>query len=94
MSGDFRDEAHRLASLIALVFGSLMHVVVGVFVLLSGLVAPAWAAAILSILWVAAAWLLWRWRATPIRALLVPVGMAAIWWATVTAGDVWLGWTA
>lgn len=94
MAGDFKDHGHRLASLIAVVFGSLMHVVVGVFVLSSGLVAPAWAAAILSILWVAAAWLLWRWRTTPIRALLVPVGMAAIWWATVTAGDAWLGWTA
>lgn len=94
MSGDFRDEAHRLASLIALVFGSLMHLVVGSFVFLTGLVAPWWAWFAMMALWLLSAWLLWRWRSTPIRALLVPVGMAAIWWATIMAGDIWLGWTA
>lgn len=90
----FESEGRRLASLIALVFGGLMHVVVGVFVLSSGLVAPAWAAAVLSILWVTAAWLLWRWRHAPVRVLFVPVVMAAFWWAAITAGDAWLGWSA
>jgi hypothetical protein len=25
--------------------------------------------------------------------MLVPFAMAAIWWATITAGGSWLGWT-
>lgn len=94
MPDDLRDDGRRIASLIGLVFGGLMHLVVGVFVLSSGLVAPAWAAALLSVLWVAAAGLLWHWRHTPLRALFVPVVMALVWWATITAGDIWLGWTA
>lgn len=94
MAGDFRDDAHRLASLVALVFGGLMHAIVGYFVFLTGLVAPWWAWFTMVALWVIGARLLWRWRTTPIRALFVPIMMAAIWWATIMAGDLWLGWTA
>lgn len=91
---DLHDSGHRLAGLIGLVFGSLLHVVVGVFVFSSGLVAPPWATVVLIGLWFVAASLLWTWRRSPVRALLVPVGMAVVWWAAVTAGDIWLGWTA
>lgn len=92
--GSFDDDGHRIASAIGVAFGGLLHLVVGAFVLPSGLVAPAWAWLGLVALWVAGALLLWVWRRSPVRALLVPVAMAAIWWAALTAGDVWLGWTA
>lgn len=91
---DLGHQGRRLAAIVAVVFGGFMHLVVGVFVLSSGLVAPGWAVLALAVLWVAAAWLVWRLRHLPILALLVPVAMAAVWWATITAGERWLGWTA
>lgn len=91
---DLHDTGRRLASLIALVFGALMHLIVGVFVFSSGLIAPAWAVATLVLLWLVAAVVLWRVRRRPIVALLVPLVTAGLWWAAVTAGDTWLGWTA
>lgn len=93
-TADLHDTGRRLASLIALVFGALMHLIVGVFVFSSGLIAPAWAVAGLVLLWLVAAVALWRVRRRPIVALLVPLVTAGLWWAAVTAGDVWLGWTA
>lgn len=89
----FHEDGRRLAALVGLVFGALMHLVVGAFVLPSGLVAPWWAWFALVALWVVGARLLWTWRRSPVRTLLVPVAMAAIWWTTLTAGDAWLGWT-
>lgn len=91
---DLHDTGRRLASLIAVVFGALMHLIVGVFVFSSGLIAPVWAVAALVLLWLAAAVVLWRVRRRPIVALLVPLVTAALWWAAVTAGDAWLGWGA
>lgn len=91
---ELHDSGRQLASLIALVFGALMHLIVGVFVFLSGLIAPAWAVAGLVLLWLVAAIALWRVRRRPIVALLVPLVTAGLWWAAVTAGDVWLGWSA
>lgn len=91
---DYRDQGHLIASLIGVVSGTLMHLLVAAFVFPSGLVAPRWAWAGLVTLWVLGAWLIWHWRRSPIRAMLVPIAMAAIWWGTLTIGDVWLGWTA
>lgn len=89
----FHEDGRRLAGLVGLVFGALMHLIVGAFVLPSGLVAPWWAWFGLLALWVVGARLLWAWREAPVRALLVPVAMAAILWATLAAGGAWLGWT-
>lgn len=94
MADHLRDEGRRLASMVALVFSAMLHAVVAVFVFPSGLIAPGWAWLMLVALWMLGAWLLWRWRRFPIRILSVPFVMAAIWWVTITAGDVWLGWTA
>ncbi len=94
MADHLQDEGRRLASMVALVFSAMLHAVVAVFVFPSGLIAPGWAWTLLVALWMLGAWLLWRWRRFPIRILLVPFVMAAIWYATITAGDVWLGWTA
>jgi hypothetical protein len=83
------------SAVIALVAGGLLHLVMGVFVLASGLLAPFGAVALLVAIW-GALWLpIWRWRrAHPFRTMLVPFAMAAVLWATVTAGDTWFGWTA
>jgi hypothetical protein len=89
------DAGREVSAVLALVAGGFLHLVMGVFVLSSGLLAPWWAVLLLVAVWV----LLWipirRWRHDhPFRTMLVPFAMAAIWWAVITAGDVWLGWTA
>lgn len=94
MEDELTTASHQLASMIGFAFGVLLHSLVGVFVLPSGLVVPAWAWTLLVTLWLAGAWLLWRWRRSPVRTLLVPVVMGAVWFATLTVGDAWLGWTA
>jgi hypothetical protein len=71
------------------------HLVVGVFYLSSGLVAPLWAIAVLLVWWVLLAVQLSRlalrgsWW-TP----AVPVVAFATWWLVLTAGERFLDWTA
>jgi len=71
------------------------HLVVGAFYLSSGLVAPAWAIAVLLLWWVLLAVQLSRlalrgsWW-TP----AVPVVAFATWWLALTLGERFLGWTA
>jgi hypothetical protein len=85
---------HRVGQVIGAVFGAALHLIVGVFYLTSGLVAPPWAAVLLIVAWAAFTVLLWRWRRSPVRALLLPFGEAALWYAVISAGETWLGWTA
>ncbi len=61
----------------------------------SGLVVPGWAVAVLSAVWalllvVACRW----WTRHPRWVPLVPVAALAVWFAGVSAGGAWLGWTA
>jgi hypothetical protein len=84
----------RLAGLVGLGFGVLLHAIVGVFVFSTGLVAPLWATILLITVWLAAARIMWLRRRSPAWTLLAPVVTAAVWWAVLTAGDAWLGWTA
>ena len=61
----------------------------------SGLVAPWWAVVLLLVLWlvlfvVACRW----WTPHPRRVPLVAVAAVLLWFALVTAGGAWLGWTA
>jgi hypothetical protein len=71
------------------------HLVVGVFYLSSGLVAPLWAVVVLGVWWVLLAVQLSRlalrgsWW-TP----AVPVVAFATWYVVLTAGERLLGWTA
>jgi hypothetical protein len=71
------------------------HLVVGVFYLSSGLVAPAWAIAVLLVWWVLLAVQLSRlalrgsWW-TP----AVPVVAFATWWLALTLGERFLDWNA
>jgi hypothetical protein len=61
----------------------------------SGLVAPGWGVAVLMAIWLALLVLAIRWWTPhPLRLLTLPVVALAIWFALVTAGGAWLGWTA
>jgi hypothetical protein len=83
------------SAVISVVTGGLLHLFLGFFVLASGLLAPWWGVLLLVAVW-GALWVpIWRWRRDhPFRTMLVPFAMAAILWATLTAGDTWFGWTA
>lgn len=61
----------------------------------SGLVAPGWGVALLLLVWfalfvVAVRW----WTPHPRRVVLVPLVALVVWFAALTAGGAWLGWTA
>lgn len=61
----------------------------------SGIVAPWWAVPLLLLVWVAHLVLALRWFSTrPYAVLLLPVSAIALWFAAITAGGAWLGWTA
>ena len=61
----------------------------------SGLVAPAWAVVVLLLVWVALLVVAARWWTPhPRRVPLVALFAMAFWFAVVTAGGAWLGWTA
>jgi hypothetical protein len=64
-------------------------------VLASGLVAPAWAVVLLTLVWLVLFVLGVRWfMHHPWRVAALPVVMVAVWFATVSAGAALLGWTA
>ena len=61
----------------------------------SGLVAPWWAVVLLLVLWLVLFVVACRWWAPhPRRVPLVAVAAVLVWFALVTAGGAWLGWTA
>jgi hypothetical protein len=66
-----------------------------VFYVASGLLAPAWAVVLLLVVWLAllvVAIGLLR-RRQPLWVLLTPIAAWLIWFAALTAGETWLGWT-
>jgi hypothetical protein len=64
-------------------------------VLASGLVAPWWAVALLTLVWVALFGLGIRWfMSRPWWVAVLPVVMLVVWFGTITLGAVLLGWTA
>ena len=61
----------------------------------SGLVAPAWAVLALLVVWAVLLVVAIRLRRSwPALVPLVPVVAVLIWLGAVSAGDVWLDWTA
>lgn len=75
--------------------GLLAHLPLLVWYGASGLLAPMWAVFVLIVIWIAlllAAIALLRRR--PILVPLVPIAATLIWWGALTAGEIWLGWTA
>ena len=61
----------------------------------SGLVVPWWGLTVLIFVWLvlfvtACRW----WTPHPTRLLVLPVVAVVFWFAAITAGGAWLGWTA
>jgi hypothetical protein len=83
-----------IGSRIAVVMGFALHAVVGVFVISSGLMMPAWAIAALAGFWIIALVAAIRRRHRPLFVLLTPVVMFGIWYLAGWAGETYLGWTA
>jgi hypothetical protein len=94
-TGDMlHDAGQRLAGSIALAAAGFMHLAVGGFVALTGLLAPGWVTALLLAVWVTAAALIWRWRRRrPIVTLLVPFAAAGVWFAVVATGQRLFDWS-
>lgn len=86
---------HSFGALIAGWVGIACQLATLVWYLASGLMAPGWAVIGLLVIWLAlfgtAIYLL---RKRPAWVLVVPVISAVIWFAVMSAGDAWLGWTA
>jgi hypothetical protein len=74
--------------------GFVLEVGVGILVLVSGLIMPAWAVVGLGVLWLLGLVAAIRWRRKPAVVLAVPLAMIAIWSATAWAGETLLDWTA
>lgn len=56
---------------------------------------PWWALAGLVLLWLGALWLALRWfRRRPRGVVVLPVGVALVWFVTVVAGARWGGWAS
>jgi hypothetical protein len=78
-----RPAAARLAGRVAVVFGGMLHLMVGAFVLAAVGVLPAVGLAAAAVVWGATALLGWRWRHTrpPVVVLLPFVAALALWLA-------------
>lgn len=85
----------RALPVLAVAVAVVGHLVVLVpFTVASGLLAPLWAVVGLHGLWLAGALVLLRLaRHRPLLAPLVPAVNAAVLWAALSAGGLWLGWT-
>ena len=61
----------------------------------SGLVAPWWGVLVLFLMWIGLFVLATRWWTRhPRWVAVLPLAALAIWFAVVSAGGAWLGWTA
>ena len=89
-----RASSPSIAGGIAVAVGFLAHAVVGVFVLSSGLMMPAWAIVALATVWAVALVMAIRRRHRPLYVLMTPVVVFAIWYLAGWAGETYLGWTA
>lgn len=78
---------------VILVLATLLHLVIGYFYLVTGLMAPVWGVALLLLIWLGLA--IWgyfnRHRAV---VILVPLVAVAVWFVVLSLGDSLLGWTA
>ena len=80
---------------VVLVVAIALQLVTGVFYVAAGLVAPAWAVLLLWAAWTGLLWVLVRlWRRHAVLALLVPPASLGLFFAALSAGEVWLGWVA
>ncbi|MBV1854786.1 hypothetical protein [Catellatospora tritici] len=80
---------------IARAVGLTGHLLLCGWYAVSGLVTPVWGVVVLMIVWTALLVVCVRWmRPHPWRVPAVPVVAIAFWFAFVSAGEAWLGWTA
>lgn len=87
----------RVLDVGAVIVAAGLQLLVGWFTITAvGLIGvPLWAVVALGLAWVAAAGLLWLLaRSRPLAAPLVPLANGLVLWASVTAGERWLGWLA
>lgn len=76
-------------------FGAAGMLVALWFYALVGLVAPWWVLPLMLLLWVLLVVVAWRSNASrPWVPLVMPVVAVALWFAIVSAGGAWFGWTA
>ncbi len=89
-------KSRNVIALVAGWVGLLAHLGTLVWYAASGLLAPGWAVIALLVVWAAllvTAIVLLR-GSRPAYALIVPVASTVIWFAAISAGEAWLGWTA
>lgn len=77
-----------------LVVALILHLAAGLFLLVSGLVAPLWAVALMLIIWAGLLGFGYLNRQRPWIALLMPVAAAVTWFVVVSLGSAIFGWTA
>jgi len=89
------DRTSRAASYAVATLGLLLLLVALPLYLAGGLIAPVWAVGVLLLTWLSLFVLGIKWFAKhPYRVLLLPFAAAAIWFAVMSAGGAFLGWTA
>lgn len=94
MDNDPADEFSAISVLFGLI-GLALHLTLGFLVLVSGLIAPMWAVALMGLAWVGA--LIYgaaTWRGSIKKALVIPVVSWAGYIGVLMLGDALLGWTA
>jgi hypothetical protein len=75
--------------------GLVAHAALFIWYAASGLLAPGWAVGLLLVVWAALlAVAIWLFRTRPVLTPLVPLAAVAFWFAAISAGEAWLGWTA
>lgn len=73
----------------------LLHLAVGALIVFTPLLAPVWVAGVFGAIWVVLSLFGVRWwKQGTWKILAAPLIMLAIWWAGLTLGDIYLGWTA
>lgn len=78
---------------VIVILATLLHLVVGYFYLVTGLMAPVWGVGLLLLIWLGLG--IWGYTIRH-RALviLVPLLAVAVWFVVLTLGESLLGWTA
>jgi hypothetical protein len=85
----------RVARYVAAGVAMAALVVIGLFYVSAGLVAPLWAVIGLVIIWLSLVVVGVVWfRPHPLRVLVLPVVAVVVWFAVLTLGEQLLGWTA
>ncbi len=85
------DAFHRVLT----ITGATLQAVAGIFVAVSGLLAPPWGVAVLVIVWLATTtWAMSSWRRRRFATLIAFAAMALFWVVFLNFGDLVLGWTA